>query len=291
MDEVKHDGITASSLSSNEIISLAARSICYVFDGNTEPCKDERAKPLGTGFLVLIRLLDPLGNNKQLLLLITCRHIIRNLDSIVARVNNKENTAIDCQKVELTPDDVIFPDDATVDLAAIILKKFEKSDPLFLDKVMVLSKEDSDMKDVIVGTDIFSIGVFRGYPGRDRNYPITKFGKIAMQTDDYWYQAEPNSNFEQGHVVELQNVPGMSGAPVLLLSPQFLVTKDRVFRYRNLDPLVVGVVKGTLTSPLGGTQGIAVIEPADNLSKLLDKISKGLESQGCKIVSAKIKSE
>lgn len=47
-----------------------------------------------------------------------------------------------------------------------------------------------------------------------------------------------------------------------------------------MPPYILGVNKGTLRSPLGGTQGIAAVEPGFRLRELLKKIADELKSKG-----------
>ena len=69
----------------------------------------------------------------------------------------------------------------------------------------------------------------------------------------------------------------------MLLSPQIRVDKDGKLQYRRVTPLIIGVIKGLLRSPVGGTQGVAAIEPGYHLRNLLNKIADDLKAVGIEV--------
>jgi hypothetical protein len=71
--------------------------------------------------------------------------------------------------------------------------------------------------------------------GQKHNYPITKFGKISILSSERWFFSPEWHRQEQAYVVELQNTPGLSGAPVMVYGPEFRFTP---FQFRELTPLV-----------------------------------------------------
>ncbi len=150
--------------------------------------------------------------------------------------------------------------------------------------VLILDEELMKDQEVREGTDVFTVGYLFGYSGNRQNYPVAKFGKVAMLTNEVWYRSQPPRNMdEEAYLVELQNVPGLSGAPMMLQSPQFRIDKEGKFQFRRVTPLIVGVIKGLLRSPIGGTQGVAAIEPAYRLRELLKKIADELKANGIEV--------
>jgi hypothetical protein len=129
------------------------------------------------------------------------------------------------------------------------------------------------------GADIFTFGYLYGYAGNRQNFVVVRFGKVAKLSNEAWYHSDPPRNMdEQAYVVQLQSEPGMSGAPVILQSPQLRLDKDGTFYYQHVKPYVLGVLKGHLRSWVGGDQGIAVIEPSYNLRDLLKKVADQLKA-------------
>ncbi len=135
------------------------------------------------------------------------------------------------------------------------------------------------------GTDIFTIGYLYGYSGKKKNYPVKKFGKIALLTEETWC---PNplqpDQLQKAYLVELQNVPGLSGAPVLLQSPRFISVQGAALAMRHNPPMVVGVIKDLLRAPVAPgqviSQGVAAVEPGSELKALLQQIAKQITGRG-----------
>jgi hypothetical protein len=78
-------------------------------------------------------------------------------------------------------------------------------------------------------------------------------------------------------LVELQNVPGLSGAPVILQSPRLLI-KNNQLSFSRGGPYLVGVVKSLLPAPISAnqvmSQGVAAIEPGEDLKAMLQEIAR-----------------
>ena len=139
------------------------------------------------------------------------------------------------------------------------------------------------MKDegIGVGTQIFTVGYVYGYSGVRANYPVTKFGEISLLTDEKWFTNPESHMNEQGYVVQLPNAPGLSGAPVVTHGVEFDVAP---FRFRQLSPFIVGVIKALLLAPGNKNQlipqGLTVVEPASNLRDLIRQIASQLKAAG-----------
>lgn len=217
--------------------------------------------------------------------LITAQHVIGNQNSILIRLNRTDKPEFACYPVNLTrtgkDQNVFTSKEPRVDLIAINIPDFPNTNPTVFDYPLILDEELMKALEVQEGTDIFTVGYLFGYSGNKQNYPVAKFGKIAMLTSEVWYHSQPPRNMdEEAYLIELQNVPGLSGAPVMLQSPQFRIDKEGKFEYRRVEPRIVGVIKGLLKSPIGGTQGVAAIEPAYHLRELLKKIADTLKAGG-----------
>jgi hypothetical protein len=111
---------------------------------------------------------------------------------------------------------------------------------------------------------------------------------VAIITEEPWLPPDPKTGktaLEEGYVIEMQNVPGLSGAPVMLSSPQWSVDPPSgAIRARVIPPLLLGVVKDLLNSPAGGSQGVAVIETGDRVRELLRSIADAYKAAGGPLV-------
>jgi hypothetical protein len=145
----------------------------------------------------------------------------------------------------------------------------------------MLHDPDSMAKNEIrVGTNVFAVGYLYGYSGQTLNFPVTKFGKLSVLTSERWFHNAAWNRSEEGYLVELQNTPGMSGAPLMTYGPEF---RFDPFRFRELNPMIVGVLKAVLLAPTDGgriSQGVAVVEPAYHVKALFRSISDDLKLAG-----------
>jgi hypothetical protein len=124
------------------------------------------------------------------------------------------------------------------------------------------------------------VGYLFGYSGQKQNFPITKFGKVSLITKEAWFLNSSSGRQEEAYLVELQNTPGLSGAPVMVYG---LEIKLNPLRYRDLPPLVFGVVKGLRLAPTPGgaiSQGVAAVEPGYRLKELIKSIAEQLRKDG-----------
>jgi hypothetical protein len=80
---------------------------------------------------------------------------------------------------------------------------------------------------------------------------------------------------EQGYIVGVQAVPGLSGALVMPSN-----SHSGAIRARTVPPYVIGVIKDLLLTPAGGSQGAAVIQTGDRLRELLRVIAHDYGSEG-----------
>jgi hypothetical protein len=274
----------------------ALQGAIFIYDPSSKPCDppppNAIPRPLGSGFIVglAIKGVKPPapGRLPMYKFLITAQHVIGNQDSILVRLNKRDRPEFACHRVNLIrtgkDQNVFTTKRPQIDLIAISIPDFPNTDPTVFDYSLILDEELMKEQEVREGTDVFTVGYLFGYSGNKQNYPVAKFGKVAMLTNEVWYRSQPPRNMdEEAYLIELQNVPGLSGAPVMLQSPQFRIDKEGKFQYRRITPLIVGVIKGLLRSPIGGTQGVAAIEPAYHLRELLKRIADELKASGVEV--------
>jgi len=167
-----------------------------------------------------------------------------------------------------------------VDLAALWLPDLDGADPTVVPASYLVDRAQLNASEIGLGTQVVTVGYLFGYSGLKANFPVMKFGHVAALTDEAWFFNRASHVPEQGYVVDLPNAPGLSGAPVFVYGMEFDVDP---FRYRQLPPFVIGVVKDLLLAPAGGqviSQGVAVIEPGANVKALMKQIAAALKAGG-----------
>jgi len=273
-------------------VADAAAGIAFLYDSGADACAAadpvKPVLPLGTGFFVGV----PLRQGAQptakgmlpvLRILFTTDHVIGDRSSVVLRVNRTDRSEFTCFPVSLRRQgaerNTFLPDRREVDLIAIIIPDIPGADPMLLSPSLLLSEKRLREFEVREGTEVFVVGYLFGYSGLRRNLPVAKFGRVALMSNEAWYMSS-RGRLEKAFLVELHNAPGLSGAPVMLNSPQIRVDAKGGFGFRRMTPFVLGVVKGLLKSPIGGTQGVAAIEPAAHLAELLRVVTAYAASQG-----------
>lgn len=286
-----------ASAQEESYLRAAAQSAIFIYDPSVKPCAPASLGtvllPLGSGFVVGFspKGAKPLPDGKMPVykFLVTAQHVIGDRDSIVVRLNRTDKAEFACFPLTLARQGKnknvhVLADRPQVDLIALRINDLPGTDPTVFDYSLILDDNLMKTYEVIEGTDVFAVGYLYGYSGNKQNFPVTKFGKIALLTNEEWYHSEPPRNLEEkAYLVEMQNVPGLSGAPVMLQSPQFRIDMEGKFQFRKIAPCILGVIKGLLKSPVGGTQGVAAIEPAAHLKELMKSIAGDLKSAGVEV--------
>jgi hypothetical protein len=286
-----------SSAQEETYLHVAAQSAIFVYDPSTMPCAPATPGttllPLGSSFVVGFapKGAKPLPDGKMPVykFLVTAQHVVGNRDSIIVRLNRTDKSEFACFTVSLfrqgkDKNVYVLTNRPQVDLVAVRIQNFPNTDPTVFDYSLILDDDLMKKWEVMEGTDVFAVGYLYGYSGNKQNFPVTKFGKVALLTDETWYHSpSPRNLDEKAYLIEMQNVPGLSGAAVMLQSPQFRVDKDGKFQFRRIPLGIIGVIKGLLASPAGGTQGVAAIEPAAHLRELMKSIADEFRSAGVEV--------
>ena len=268
-------------------------AVSFVFFGKIGDPLDQ-LKPVGTAFFVSIY---EKSNKMTFGYLVTAKHVLLDpknkeqyLPYIIFRLNDQAG------KYKLKP--VILQgkdaskiythdDDETVDIAVIpfmpdinVLKyKF-----ITVDKIATMEKfKQANIKE---GNEVFFTGMFTFFYGKKRNYPIVRYGKVAMMTDE----KIPISRYQETflYLIECQSYGGNSGSPVFFrIEPKksFLGFK----RINEPEFLLAGVLKGGYerskeikvidkkkVPAFQENLGITVVTPAYLLHEILfnDKLKK-----------------
>jgi hypothetical protein len=202
-------------------------------DQNGNLLFNEQGKPVtrlnGTGFLVGVR--DPRERDKNKAdklfgkaYLVTAGHVVKDqngyLPKIWLRLNklNQEAAEIELTLKPSGPGRNVFthPQDDLADLVVIPLMPAQLAgyDFVVISDAMVMTQEQFRKEEIREGIDIFFTGWFGGYAGEKRNYPIVRFGKVALISDEKipWKENEIIQHLDL-YLVEAMAWPGNSGSP------------------------------------------------------------------------------
>jgi hypothetical protein len=190
----------------------SAVSFVYVKDSLGNPV------PNGTCFFVGIR--SKKDTSQYYPYLVTAKHVIQKKDGsfykeIFVRMNTKDSTS-KFTYVEIEPNlpykNVFTHDDPSVDIAVIPYAP-PKKDYIFnyLDSTFLLEKQSFKSLNLQEGTDAFFTGLFTAYTGEKKIYPIVRFGRISLITDEKidWVGMK-----REMLLVETSSYGGNSGSPI-----------------------------------------------------------------------------
>jgi hypothetical protein len=277
-----------------EFFQKATNGSIFIYDSLYDPCAtlppNLTLLPLGSGFVTGVEKKGAFTPQSWTgwKFLITAKHVVANQNEIIIRVNAEKDSKLVCKTVKLEKQgkeqSVVFAPSG-VDLVAIVLPQLEGSDPTVVPSPLLIDQAKMKEWSIGVGTQVLTIGYLFSYSGQKANFPVAKFGHISLMTDESWYFNPESKLMEQGYALDLSNAPGLSGSPVYTHGVEI---ETNPFRYRELPPYLVGVVKGLMLAPVNGQlipQGIAVIEPGANLKALMRQIATMLKSEGADVVN------
>jgi hypothetical protein len=279
----------------------------FLADAAGNVAKDDTGKPIpyGTGFFVGIKIGD---GTRIICYLVTAKHVLkdeqgRNLKRVYVRLNSKEGDP-NFAPVDLTESGlsrVYTHIDPTVDLAVVPVSIDEKTiDFRVISDDLLTTKEAFNELKISEGSDVFFIGLFTSFYGQHKNFPIARFGRVAMVSGEKIpWQDRPSEPVQEAdlYLLETQSYGGNSGSPVF-----FSLGIDRVpgQLYLGTEVRLAGVMRGTFLngSPIQFRQsptavipfstqniGIAAVTPSyllreilysESLVKLREEISNSL---------------
>jgi hypothetical protein len=277
-----------------DFLQDAAKTSVFVYDGAAKPCLPAapglHTQPVGSAFILAIEDgTSPDASPRFWQFLITAEHVIHGRSAIVLRFNHSGGKGKICHDLPLERtgqnQNLFLPSDTSVDLAAIFLRATPPdADYLSITYSWIMDPKSMQKYDLKVGTEVFTVGYLAGYAGESQNYPVTKFGRISVLTDEKWLFSNEREDYESAYIVELQNIPGLSGAPLLAYGEEF---KMNPLRFRMVPPFLIGVVKDLLLYQDQHTkavisQGLAGIEPGYKVKAFMDEIVTGIKTGGGK---------
>lgn len=253
--------------------------------------------PNGTGFFIGVK--NEQDPNLVNVYLATARHVVTNKKTasffkhIWLRMNRKAGDW-GYLRIPLSGTDaarVFEHKDPNVDIVVIpILPDRKTFDYKCVPENWITTKEMFENLKIAEGDEIFFVGLFTGYYGIERNYPIVRFGRVALISDENipWRDKKADKpKLLDLYLVETQSFGGNSGSPVFFwLDP----TRDRKRIALGAQKLLLaGIMKGSYsqTKPIGSVEtdtvqvafenlGIAAVVPAYSLHEILfsDELKK-----------------
>ena len=241
---------------------------------------------VGTAFLLM---------HDRLLYLVTARHIAEQLgdDPFYLFMNHNDGGRINAQLDLLELADKgyqwFFHEDPNVDLAVLPavfdLEKFGWNFLLFGSEMAVVREKNPTA--IGCGDFCYVVGLFSLHPGKGRITPVVHTGHIAMMPDamekietNDW--RGPGTIEVEGYLVEISNLQGLSGSPVLVRPSRIMVGKGQKGTPLNgvvgiEHHFLLGVWQGSWEGRAIGIQGaprvpvgMGVVTPAEKLMELLD---------------------
>jgi hypothetical protein len=163
--------------------------------------------PLGTALFVAVR-----EENQEFVYLITCKHVVKDCPAnarLFVRLNRTDK-----KDVEYIPlgKAWVYHKNKAIDLAVI---RYTPPDlpcdfePVQADNVLL---SDAALRDYITeGDPVAFIGLFKKVTGTHRNFPIYRYGHIAMVADE---KIDGHFGAANYLLVECEAYPGNSGSPL-----------------------------------------------------------------------------
>jgi hypothetical protein len=287
---------------SKETFAAMRQSVVFIYDAQQNPCVRTKTgnlpQPLGTGFFLGLSCIAKDNKDGVLLFIITNKHVIEGQKSVYVRWNDSLSSKSYCYKLSLRSyvrGSGIMPtyfkcSKKEIDLAALWLPQNAagNSTPTVFDSSMILDRQKMKRLKISEGADVVTAGYEFGYPGIRRMYPVTRFGKISLLSDENWFNI--GNIHQQAYMIEIGTTYGASGSPVFLNPTQISLTPQGNLDFRRVQIEILGVVKGIpLTlAPIHGTgsifadvsPGLAAIEPGYNLKFFVREIAAWFSNIG-----------
>jgi len=270
-------GIVMAAPVPSEIKSVVA----FIFISNEEG----KLIPNGTGFFVGVK--NPSSPNSFSVYLVTAKHVLFKpkttdfFNKVFIRLNKKNGgSQIGAIPLIATGDqrNVFTHNDSSVDIAIIpFLPDQSKFDFKFLPDDMVTTKETYKELKIREGSDVFFTGLFTPYPGAERNYPVVRFGKVALVTEE---QIDWQGKLMDLYLIEAGSYGGNSGAPVFFYlgsdrEPGSIVVGSPILKLAGimqgtfLDAHEIKVAETKKVPIAVSSMGIAAVVPGYKLHEVL----------------------
>jgi hypothetical protein len=199
---------------------------------------------------------------------------------------NKKNGGAEMLRLDLVVEgyrkNVFVHEDPSVDLAVVpALPDQQKYEFKFLPDDFLTSKNDFKKLNIREGSEVFFTGLFAPQFAQDvaeqRNYPIVRFGKVALVTDEKINWGSLNAEL---YLIESASYGGNSGSPVFFYlgaerEPGSIVVGAPILKLAGimsgtfLENKPIKIIE-TATIPVASSNiGIAFVVPAYKLHEIL----------------------
>lgn len=188
--------------------------------------------PNGTGFFVGVK-----NENKPERMngyLVTARHVLQDgagrwYPTVWLRLNKLKGDAETVRlDLDVQGENRVFthPDNQTVDIAVIpAMPKEDLFDFKVIPAEMIAGRESFGELHISEGSDVFFTGLFLPHFGEHKNYPIVRFGRVALISGEriVWKERDKPPTRLELYLIETQSFGGNSGSPVF-----FYLGTDRI---------------------------------------------------------------
>jgi hypothetical protein len=270
----------AKALSAAGIPTEVKECVTFIY----APGQQGSPMPNGTGFFVGVS--DTTNKDRLFGYLVTARHVLldqsgKSFPEIFIRLNKKEGGS-ELLRIPLNGSDAVpvvtHPDDS-VDIAVLpLLPSPDRFQLEVIPESMITTKEIFQKQKIQEGDEVFFSGMFMQFLGAARNYPIVRFGRVAMVTDE---KIPFQGKMMDLYLLETQSYGGNSGTPVFFnLDPSREANGGLVVAPRIL--LLAGIMMGSFLDaqelriaqrnpvPVSvANAGIAAVVPAHHLEDIL----------------------
>lgn len=246
---------------------------------------DGKLKPNGTGFFVGVR--HDQDHNLSYVYFVTARHVITDstqgklFSNIYLRLD-KKNGGTQTLELPLRADGpkqtVYFHSDPTVDLVVIPALPDEKTlnFKILPDDLITDVGKFNELK-ISEGSEVFFTGLFTPHVGQQKNYPVVRFGRVALVTDE---KVDWGGTLMDLYLIESYSFGGNSGSPVffylgsdrepgsiILGQPQLFLAGVMMGAFQDVRPIQA---LQTNTIPVSSSNlGIAAVVPSYKLREVL----------------------
>jgi len=202
-----------NGISQTQIPPSFKKAVAFIFAQNDSGA----IMPDGTGFYVAVLKNDSTGK----IYLATAKHVIKNstgafLKRIFLRMLKKKDSSLSIVPIDLyisgNKKNVFIHPDSTVDIAVISVSPSQNEyDYNVIPSSFITTREDFDNLKIMEGDEVFFTGMFSEFLGKNNNYPITRFGRVALVTNEkvFW-----NGYYRDLYLLEATTYWGNSGSPV-----------------------------------------------------------------------------
>lgn len=247
--------------------------------------KDGNIIPQGTGFFVGIKSAD--NPNGSFVYLVTAKHVLQRenktdfLSTVYVRLNKKD-AGSDLLRLDLILSgrnkNVFTHNDPSVDIAVVPADlDTQKYDFKFLPGNFITIKDDFQKLNIAEGSEVFFTGLFTPYIGNERNYPIIRFGKLALVTDEKINFGGVKADL---YLMEASSYGGNSGSPVYFYlgmdrKPGTLVIGSPVLKLAGVvsgrfnDIVPVQAIPTGVIPAVNPNMGIAGVVPAYKIYEII----------------------